>query len=546
MGTPYIAQAAPADTQEAVVARDKANYQLLSRLVENPSSRQDILDAYDKIRAQVNRYGFLRHILHDSKCTTDKAKCEDIKIIINGIYDGKPKSDGDKMGSMDMLHEYIFSQHYTPTQLENLPLRNRVKDSWQKVKTTVADIYGEFQDETFNSSNATGPGKVVQFFKGEGKVAYLYVLITGLIVLVVLFNMIMAPMFLFGLSRELAKNDLKKNKLNRDDVHYNTLRSVRATICSARDIREFFRLSNWSVKGNEYGFFWIIGLSLVIPVLSGVLLIYKRPSVRIFAGVMIVLGLVTAVLNATIYSTASCNAQKANKEYTDFNKFCANNIPIHQTRFLQQLAVSPSNTFEMETNLKAAFKKLDDKTDTATLAEALFAADMYAHYCKIDSYANISNGIKRAEALKLFVAHRDVNLNYIMNDRGDPPGFSDFMYSKNTMITNYSQNIGNGDLPASDKLPLSPSLSDAKAQADKWRNTANSMMQSFNAEANFSNMYYMAVALSFIQTFPVTLPLIYMYAKRSYETAAATGKKAYPILKVLGGTSLLLLAVMTA
>ena len=366
-----------------------------------------------------------------------------------------------------------------------------------------------------------------------------------LIVLGVIFNIIVAPIFLFSLSKALSENSLKKNKLNKDDVNYSTLRSVNTAICKASDAWKYFWPPTYAVSGNEYGFIWIVGISILITVLSIVLMNHVKPDVKLFGILMFVVGLIMAVLNSSIYNGAACSAVKANNQYNDFNSFCADNTIqphtikpqqfINTSGFLAALTV-PSNTFQMEKQVEAAFQALQapaaattspgnvDTIEVDTLAKALFTTNLYAHFCKIDSFSNIASDDDRASALSLF--NSSSYLTYAVGG-SEAPNFTDYLYSNNTTIHDYCGTISIGKKgKACEACTVFVNanntniLDAAQAKATTWTNELNGKMQLFDPKSNFQKIFNMAIGITFLQTLPITVPA-YIYYKRSKATTLA-------------------------
>lgn len=341
------------------------------------------------------------------------------------------------------------------------------------------------------------------------------------IVVGLVLNIFMAPVFFMRLATAMAENGLKKNKLNKDDVHYSTLRSVKVSICRVRDMYKYFIPRTYFVSENEIGFIWIVGISMFTTLFSYILVAFKDEFVRICAACMAGVCMVMAILNSSVYNSAACSALRANQKYTDFNAFCAVNTPtITSTNFMRKLTTSPKNTFEMEKNVEAAFGALQDSSatepiDVDILTKALFTTNLYVHFCKIDSYSNIANEDDRAAALNLF--EPGSHLSFVAGTGGDPPAFTNYLYSKNTMIYNYCKNVGLGQTGKTcSSLAVFSNctaavLTEAHANADALTNQANGMMQSFDPEANFNKLLYMAIALTIIQTLPLSVPFIVKY-----------------------------------
>lgn len=344
----------------------------------------------------------------------------------------------------------------------------------------ASGIY-DILDKTYGKCSVEGDNKPCVKFPWIFKCCAI-----GILILVVV-NTIIGPVFYMLLRAKLLTGSLVKNQLNNEAVEYNTTRAMNGSV-------------------NRYSTCVIVpGLIVILSIY--ILAYFKTKSnvVCVFAAAMALYGIVCCCLNAVLYFSNRAEVRKSNEQYSAFNAYCMAHLPVQRAAFLRQLENAPMNTNQQDSNLNQALLNLvrDDETvDTFTmssedLAKVYFAINLHLHYCKIGVFGDN----RKSKALLLFSPGLSILPSVTIPNQSDPP-FTDFLFMSHTQIINVGSTYSSSDIF---KNISATTKTEAASLCAEWTTYINGLALKFYPEPAFQAIQAMLLKFAVVQLIPAGL-----------------------------------------
>ena len=346
-------------------------------------------------------------------------------------------------------------------------------------------------------------------------------LAAAIAILLVLYLCLLSVSYLIRMALEFADGKLRKNQVNRESMDYNVARSSDSlfslelpenqgevpplqkiknisigifkmikTIFTSKNAYKYqlFILIPWLIMG-----FSVIGLYFVLQ-LKGGLNPVQTPGFVV--GTLIICffqGVITLILNNTIYLYGSQRLRVVSSRVRSFNKYIYNRI-YKTPKFLNYLTELQSNTFESIDAIKNTLRQVPKGISTLDLAKVMFSLNMYLHFHKL--------GLRNPNILDALTTFSPT---YMLNITNYSP--ADFLFRKITYVDDYGQimvsvmrSLVDDELWAA---PPQKVIYEATMLLNEWAAGANNKANSMYVEDAQSPFIRMAVLMFVIQWLPV-------------------------------------------
>jgi hypothetical protein len=349
------------------------------------------------------------------------------------------------------------------------------------------------------------------------------------ILILMFINVSLGPYYFAKMFNDFTTGTLKKNLINKECVDYITVRSMNVTFVSYRDYLKIFDPRSYLSK---YNLLLFVSTSLFIVLLSITLVFAKDTTIRIFAIVMLVYGLMCFSINVARYNETATTVTIENNKYKQFNDLVKNMMPItgtaSPTAFMNTLTQVPENTFNQEKIIETALNSLLTGTVSAPtsnnaaasasgsstapptpnaseddkVARILFAINMYKHYCKIgpSDDARVHAALQQfAPAPFLIDLGISVSTSTSANT-GFTPDYSDYLLRQYSNIRDHSADYITH--PALAGYPSSVK-NNARTTCSAKTAAASALYSTFYPDEQFYNLRKMTVTIGVLQLIPV-------------------------------------------
>jgi len=346
-------------------------------------------------------------------------------------------------------------------------------------------------------------------------------LAAAIAILLVLYLCLLSVSYLIRMALEFADGKLRKNQVNRESMDYNVARSSDSlfslelpenqgevpplqkiknisigifkmikTIFTSKNAYKYqlFILIPWLIMG-----FSAIGLYFVLQ-LKGGLNPVQTPGFVVGALIICFFqGVITLILNNTIYLYGSQRLRVVSSRVRSFNKYIYNRI-YKTPKFLNYLTELQSNTFESIDAIKNTLRQVPKGISTLDLAKVMFSLNMYLHFHKL--------GLRNPNILDALTTFSPT---YMLNVTNYSP--ADFLFRKITYVDDYGQimvsvmrSLVDDELWAA---PPQKVIYEATMLLNEWAAGANNKANSMYVEDAQSPFIRMAVLMFVIQWLPV-------------------------------------------
>ena len=348
-------------------------------------------------------------------------------------------------------------------------------------------------------------------------------LAAAIAIFLVLYLCILSVSYLIRMALEYADGKLRKNPVNRESMDYNVARSSDSLFSlelpeNQGEVPPLQKIKNISIgifkmikaiftskNAYKYQLFillpWLImgfsaaGLYFVFQ-LKGGLNPVQTPGFVVGALIICFFqGVITLLLNNTIYLYGNQNLRVVSARVRSFNKYIYNRI-YKTPKFLNYLTELQSNTFESIDAIKDTLRQVPKTISTLDLAKIMFSLNMYLHFHKL--------GLRNPNILDALTTFSPT---YMLNVTGYSP--ADFLFRKITYVDDYGQiMVSVMRTLVDDELWASPPqkvIYEATMMLNEWAAGANNKANSMYVEDAQSPFIRMAVSMFIIQWLPVII-----------------------------------------